>query len=78
MFAPFLTRIAEKCNCWPQRPGSSNSLRPDHFPMEARGRDIVAQNGVVLATVTDAAIGRELVIRLNATYWSSLEDQWAL
>jgi hypothetical protein len=53
-------------------------LRPEQFPVEARGRDIVTQDGVIIAVAGDAAIGEEIVRRLNKTDWNDQEDQWAL
>ena len=62
------------------RAGSDRSspLRPEHFPLEARGREIVTRHGVVIATAADAAMGEEIARRLNASDWSDQEDQWAL
>jgi hypothetical protein len=53
-------------------------LRSEHFPVEARGREIVTQQGVVIATAADPAIGEEIARRLNESDWSDWEDQWAL
>ena len=53
-------------------------LRSEHFPVEARGREIVTQHGVVIATAIDAAMSEEIARRLNKSDWSDLEDQWAL
>ena len=78
MFAPILTRIAEKCDCWPQKSDLTSPLRPEDFPLEARGREIVTRNGAVVAATADHSMSQELVVRLNAAYWSSLEDEWAL
>jgi hypothetical protein len=50
-------------------------LRPERFPVQARGRDIVTQDGVIIAVARDAAIGEEIV---NKTDWNDQEDQWAL
>jgi hypothetical protein len=62
------------------RDGSNRrpSLRPEQFPVQARGRDIVTQNGIVIAVAGDAAIGEEIVRRLNKTDWNDQEDRWAL
>jgi hypothetical protein len=54
------------------------SLRPEQFPVHARGRDIVTQDGIVIAVAGDAATGEEIVRRLNKTDWNDREDQWAL
>jgi hypothetical protein len=53
-------------------------LRSEHFPVEARGREIVTQHGVTIATAADPAMSEEIVRRLNRDYWSDQEDQWAL
>jgi hypothetical protein len=53
-------------------------LRSEHFPVEARGREIVTQEGVMIAIATDPAMSEEIARRLNKSYWSDQEDQWAL
>jgi len=53
-------------------------LRPKQFPVQARGRDIVTQDGVIIAVAGDAAIGEEIERRLNKTDWNDQEDRWAL
>jgi hypothetical protein len=53
-------------------------LRSEHFPVEARGREIVAQHGAIIAVATDPAMGEEIARRLNKSDWSDQEDQWAL
>ena len=53
-------------------------LRSEHFPVEARGREIVTQEGVMIAIATDPAMTEEIARRLNKSYWSDQEDQWAL
>jgi hypothetical protein len=60
------------------RADRSLPLRPEHFPLEARGREIVSQHGVVIATAADAAMGEEIARRLNGSDLSDQEDQWAL
>ena len=60
------------------RPGRSLPLRSEHFPLEARGREIVTRQGVVIATAVDAAMGEEIARRLNENDLSGQEDQWAL
>jgi hypothetical protein len=62
----------------PRVSSDRSSLRPEHFPLEARGREIVTRHGVVIATAADAAMGEEIARRLNASDWSDQEDQWAL
>jgi len=53
-------------------------LRPEHLPVHANGRDIVAQDGTVIAVAVDATMSEEIVRRLNKTDWNDQEDQWAL
>jgi hypothetical protein len=53
-------------------------LRSEHFPVEARGREIVTQEGVMIAVAADPAMSEEIARRLNKSYWSDQEDQWAL
>jgi hypothetical protein len=53
-------------------------LRSEHFPVEATGREIVTQEGVMIAVATDPAMSEEIARRLNKSYWSDQEDQWAL
>ena len=53
-------------------------LRSEHFPVEARGRVIVTQQGVMIAVATDPAMSEEIARRLNKSDWSDQEDQWAL
>jgi hypothetical protein len=64
-----------------ERPGRSDrrlSLRSEHFPVQARGREIVTQHGIVIATAADPAMSEEIARRLNESDWSGQEDQWAL
>ena len=72
-----LQRIAGAIQC-PDRSDRRLPLRSDHFPVRARGREIVTQEGVVIATATDPAMGEEIARRLNKSDWSDQEDQWAL
>jgi hypothetical protein len=60
------------------RSDRSLPLRSEHFPLEARGREIVTPHGVVIATAADPAMGEEIARRLNGSDWSDQEDQWAL
>jgi hypothetical protein len=53
-------------------------LRSEHFPVEARGREIVTQQGLTIAVASDPAMGEEIVRRLNNSDRSDQEDQWAL
>jgi hypothetical protein len=50
-------------------------LRSEHFPVQARGREIVTQHGVMIAAAADPAMSEEIARRLNKSDWS---DQWAL
>jgi hypothetical protein len=60
------------------RPDQRVPLRSEHFPVEARGREIVTQQGVTIAVAADPAMSEELARRLNKDDWSDHEDQWAL
>jgi hypothetical protein len=60
-----------------ERSDEPSPLRLEDFPLQARGRDIVTERGVVVATAADPSIGEEIVRRLNNSYWSDQEDQWA-
>jgi hypothetical protein len=53
-------------------------LRSEHFPVQARGREIVTQQGVIIAAATDPAMSEEIARRLNKSDWNDQEDQWAL
>jgi len=53
-------------------------LRSEHFPVEARGREIVTQQGLTIAVASDPAMSEEIARRLNKGDWSDQEDQWAL
>ena len=53
-------------------------LRSEHFPVQARGREIVTQHGVIIAVATDPAVSEEIARRLNKSDLSDQEDQWAL
>jgi hypothetical protein len=55
-----------------------SALRPEHFPVRTNGRDIVAQDGAVIAVAGDAAISDEIARRLNNIDRNDQEDQWAL
>jgi hypothetical protein len=60
------------------RDDQRSPLRSEHFPVETRGREIVTQEGIMIAVATDPAMSEEIARRLNKSYWSDLEDQWAL
>jgi hypothetical protein len=53
-------------------------LRSEDFPVQAKDRDIVTQQGVVIAVASDAEMSEEIVRRLNKSDWNDQEDQWAL
>jgi hypothetical protein len=72
-----LRRMAGTTDCR-DRSDRRSSLRSEDFPVEARGREIVTQEGVMIAVANDPAMGEEIARRLNKTYWSDQEDQWAL
>ena len=63
---------------WRDRSDRRLPLRSEHFLVEARGREIVTQEGVVIAVTTDPAMSEEIARRLNKSDWSDQEDQWAL
>lgn len=62
----------------PDRSGRRSPLRSEHFPVRARGREIVTEQGVVIATASDLAMSEEIARRLNESDFRSQEDQWAL
>ena len=70
-------RIAEAREC-PARSNRRLPLRSEHFPVQAKGRDIVTRHGDIIAVASDAAMSEEIVRRLNKSDWSDQEDQWAL
>jgi hypothetical protein len=63
---------------WPDRSDSRLPLRSEHFPVRARGREIVTEQDVVIATAADPAMSEEIARRLNESDFRSQEDQWAL
>jgi hypothetical protein len=63
---------------WPDRSDRHLPLRSEHFPVQSRGREIVTEQGVVIATAADLAMSEEIARRLNETDFRSQEDQWAL
>jgi hypothetical protein len=69
-------------NVWPGLGGAGTgpieACRSEHFPVEARGREIVTQQGVMIAVATDPAMSEEIARRLNESDWGDQEDQWAL
>ena len=62
----------------PDRSDRRLPLRSEHFPVQASGREIVTQEGVMIAVAIDPAMSEEIARRLNKSDWSDLEDQWAL
>jgi hypothetical protein len=70
-------RIAEAPE-YPDRSDRRLPLRSEHFPVQARGREIVTQHGVIIAVATDPAMSAEIARRLNDSDLSDQEDQWAL
>jgi hypothetical protein len=72
-----LRRVAEARE-WRGRSDQRSPLRSQHFPVEARGREIVTREGVLIAVATDLAMSEEIARRLNKSDWSDQEDQWAL
>ena len=71
----FRTTVAMACA---DRPDSGLPLRSEHFPVQARGREIVTEQGVVIAAAADPAMSEEIARRLNESDFRSQEDQWAL
>jgi hypothetical protein len=70
-------RIAVAREC-PDRSDRRLPLRSEHFPVQARGREIITQHGVIIAVAADPAMSEEIALRLNESDWSGQEDQWAL
>jgi hypothetical protein len=70
-------RVAGLREC-PDRSDRRLPLRSEHFPVEARGREIVTRHGVIIAAATDPAMSEEIARRLNKSDLSDQEDQWAL
>ena len=72
-----LRRITGVPAC-PDRSDRHLPFRSEHFPVEARGREIVTQQGVTIAVAADPAMSEEIARRLNESDLSDWEDQWAL
>jgi len=70
-------RIAGAREC-PDRLDRHLPLRSEHFPVLARGREIVTQHGVIIAAAADPAMSEEIARRLNKSDLTNQEDQWAL
>jgi hypothetical protein len=75
--AQLFRRITVALEC-PDRSDRRLPLRSEHFPVQARGREIVTQRGVIIAVAADPAMSEEIARRLNESDWSGQEDQWAL
>jgi hypothetical protein len=72
-----LQRVSGTPKCR-DRPYRRSPLRPKDFPVQVNGREIVTQDGAIIAVAGDAAMSEEIVRRLNKTDWNDQEDQWAL
>jgi len=70
-------RIGGAREC-PDRSDRRLPLRSEHFPVQARGREIVTKRGVIIAAAADHAMSEEIARRLNESDLSEQEDQWAL
>jgi hypothetical protein len=72
-----LQRVSGTPECR-DRSDRRSPLRPEDFPVQANGREIVTQDGAIIAVARDAVMSEEIVRRLNKTDWNDQEDQWAL
>ena len=70
--------IQHMASVGPWRSDRGLPLRSEHFPVEARGREIVTPQGLTIAVASDPAIAEEIARRLNNSDRSDQEDQWAL
>ena len=70
-------RMTEAAGCR-GRSDRHSPLRPEDFPVQARGREIVTRHGVTIAVATDAAMSEEIARRLNETDLNDQENLWAL
>lgn len=70
--------IQRMASARPWRSDRDLPLRSEHFPVEARGREIVTPQGLTIAVASDPAMGEEIARRLNNSDRSDQEDQWAL
>jgi hypothetical protein len=78
-------RIAGARECW-ARSDRRLPLRSEHFPVEARGREIVTQQGVIIAVATDSrderrdrpALERKLLERPRGAMGAltSIDGRW--
>jgi len=60
-------RVMQAWDCDPVRPDNRQPLRPEHFPLSARARDIVTRDGLIIATIAEHAMAEEITQRLNET-----------
>jgi hypothetical protein len=61
-----------------RRPGRQRPAAAIGALSGARGREIVTEQGVVIAAAADPAMSEEIARRLNESDFRSQEDQWAL
>ena len=61
-----------------ERAEQPSPLRSQHFPLQTRGREIVTEAGILIATAIDPSMSEEIARRLNNSDWSDQEDLWAL
>ena len=81
MFASGGIQLSERVTGTRECRGRSDQplpLQSEHFPVEARGREIVTAEGVMIAVATSLAMSEDIARRLNKSYWSDQEEQWAL
>jgi hypothetical protein len=81
MFASGGVQLLRRITGAPEFPDKSDRglpLRSEHFPVQARGREIVTADGAMIAVAIDPAMSEQIARRLNERYWSDWEDQWAL
>jgi hypothetical protein len=70
--------VIQAWDCGAERSDGRQPLRPEYFPLDARGREIVTRDGFIIATIAEPAMAEEIAQRLNETEWKRQEDQWAL
>ena len=70
--------IQRMASARPWRSDRHLPLRSEHFPVEARDREIITQQGLTIAVASDPAMAEEIARRLNNSDRSDQEDQWAL
>ena len=52
-------------------------LKPDDFPVEADGENVLNQDGKPIAKAKDSATAKEIAERLNADENGREEDKWS-